>query len=59
LGANMIKIAKIPPRTVRPKEVRELRDFLLNNPEIYHFRADLIHFVIKSALNNLKTSNVK
>jgi len=55
----MSKTAKITPRTVRPKEVRELRDFLLNNPDIYHFRADLIHFVIKSALNNLKTSNVK
>ena len=52
------KIAKIKPRPVKLRELIELRNYLLNNPKGYPVRADLIKFVIDSAMKELKTNQL-
>ena len=54
-----IKISKTPVRGVSPREVRELRNYLLNNREIHHFRPELVKFVTDSALNAIKNNQQK
>jgi len=54
-----MKISKTPVRRVSPREIRELRDFLLNNPNIHRFRSELVKFVIDAGLNRLKNKDLK
>jgi hypothetical protein len=54
-----MKVSKTPVRRISPREIRELRDFLLNNPNIHRFRSELVKFVVDSALKELKNNSVK
>ena len=54
-----MKVSKTPVRRVSPREIRELRNYLLNNREIHQFRAELVKFVIDAALTELKNNPIK